>query len=329
MASYIQRRKFLATLLGGAAAWPLAARAQQPKIPKLGFLYPGPSTVATTRIDAFLGGLRAAGYRVPEEVEFISRFANGDPTRLAPMAIELVDQNVDVIAAVSTPVALAVRAATATIPIVAFDLETDPVATGMIASLARPGGNITGLFFDFPEFRTKLLELLKEVVPSLSKIAVIWDPNSGSAQLKSIEIAAEAIKVSLEKLEVRNAAEMKQAFDTAKRTDVDAAIILSSPFIGANAKLAAELTLSRRLPAVTLFSEFTRNGGLMSYGPNILDVYRHVGGIAAKLLQGSKPADLPVELTTNFELVVNLKTAKALGLTFPLPLLGRADQVIE
>ncbi|HVI12668.1 MAG TPA: ABC transporter substrate-binding protein [Pseudolabrys sp.] len=325
----MRRREFIRLISGAAAAWPLAARAQQPKIPKLGFLYPGPSTVATTRIDAFLGGLRAAGYRVPEEVEFISRFANGDPTRLAPMAIELVDQNVDVIAAVSTPVALAVRAATATIPIVAFDLETDPVATGMIASLARPGGNITGLFFDFPEFRTKLLELLKEVVPSLSKIAVIWDPNSGSAQLKSIEIAAEAIKVSLEKLEVRNAAEMKQAFDTAKRTDVDAAIILSSPFIGANAKLAAELTLSRRLPAVTLFSEFTRNGGLMSYGPNILDVYRHVGGIAAKVLQGSKPADLPVELTTNFELVVNLKTAKALGLTFPLPLLGRADQVIE
>ena len=325
----MRRREFIRLISGAAAAWPLAARAQQPKIPKLGFLYPGPSTVATTRIDAFLGGLRAGGYRVPEEVEFISRFANGDPTRLAPMAIELVDQNVDVIAAVSTPVALAVRAATATIPIVAFDLETDPVATGMIASLARPGGNITGLFFDFPEFRTKLLELLKEVVPSLSKIAVIWDPNSGSAQLKSIEIAAEAIKVSLEKLEVRNAAEMKQAFDTAKRTDVDAAIILSSPFIGANAKLAAELTLSRRLPAVTLFSEFTRNGGLMSYGPNILDVYRHVGGIAAKVLQGSKPADLPVELTTNFELVVNLKTAKALGLTFPLPLLGRADEVIE
>jgi len=324
----MRRRDFIKGITV-STMWPLAARAQQPKIPKLGFLYPGPSTVATTRIDAFLGGLRAAGYRVPEEVEFISRFANGDPTRLAPMAIELVDQNVDVIAAVSTPVALAVRAATATIPIVAFDLETDPVATGMIASLARPGGNITGLFFDFPEFRTKLLELLKEVVPSLSKIAVIWDPNSGSAQLKSIEIAAEAIKVSLEKLEVRNAAEMKQAFDTAKRTDVDAAIILSSPFIGANAKLAAELTLSRRLPAVTLFSEFTRNGGLMSYGPNILDVYRHVGGIAAKVLQGSKPADLPVELTTNFELVVNLKTAKALGLTFPLPLLGRADQMIE
>ena len=215
----MRRREFISLIGSTAAAWPLAARAQQPKIPKLGFLYPGPSTVATTRIDAFLGGLRTAGYRVPEQAEFIPRFADGDPTRLAPMAIELIGQNVDVIAAVSTAAALAVRAATAATPIVALDLETDPVATGLIASLARPGGNITGLFFDFPEFRTKLLELLKEVVPSLSKIAVIWDPNSGSAQLKSIEIAAEAIKVSLEKLEVRNAAEMKQAFDTAKRAE--------------------------------------------------------------------------------------------------------------
>jgi putative ABC transport system substrate-binding protein len=241
----------------------------------------------------------------------------------------LIGQNVDVITAVAAAAALAVRAATATTPIVTFDLETDPVATGMIASLARPGGNITGLFFDFPEFRTKLLELLKEVVPSLSKIAVIWDPNSGPAQLKSIEVAAAAIKLKLEKLEVRNAAEMNQAFDTAKRADVDAAIILSSPFIGANAKLAAELTLRHRLPAVTLFSEFSRNGGLMSYGPNILDIYRHVGGITAKVLRGSKPADLPVELTTNFELVVNLKTAKALGITMPTGLLNAADELIE
>jgi putative ABC transport system substrate-binding protein len=325
----MRRRDFITFVGGAAVAWPLPALAQQSKIPTVGFLYPGPSRVATTRIDAFLGGLRTAGYRVPEEVKFIARFADGDPTRLAPMATELIDQNVDVIVAVSTAAALAVRAATTTTPIVAFDLETDPVATGMIASLARPGGNITGLFFDFPEFRTKLLELLKEVVPSLSKIAVIWDPNSGPAQLKSIEVAAEAIKLKLEKLEVRNAAEMNQAFDTAKRAEVDAAIILSSPFVGANAKLAAELTLRHRLPAVTLFSEFTRNGGLMSYGPNILDIYRRVGGIAAKVLRGSKPADLPVELTTNFEFVVNLKTAKALGIIVPTGLLNAADEVIE
>lgn len=325
----MQRREFITFLGSSVAIWPLAARAQQRKVLKVGFLYPGPSTAATARIDAFLGGLRTAGYRVPEEVEFIPRIAESDPTRLSPMAIELINQNVDVIAAGGTGAALAVRAATATIPIVALDLETDPVATGMIASLARPGGNITGLFFDFPEFRTKLLGLLKEVVPSLSKIAVIWDPNSGPAQLRSIEAAAEVTKLKLEKLEVRNVAELDQAFDAAKRANVDAAIILSSPTIGANAKRAAELTLSHKLPAVMLISEFTRNGGLMSYGPNILDIYRHVGGIAAKILQGRKPADLPVELPTNFELVVNLKTAKVLGVIIPPALLTSADEVIE
>jgi putative ABC transport system substrate-binding protein len=170
---------------------------------------------------------------------------------------------------------------------------------------------------------------LKEALPSLSKIAVLWDPNSGPAQLKSVEAAAEAMKLKLQKLEVRNAAEMNQAFDAAKRADVDAVLILSSPFIGANAKLAADLTLRHGLPAVTLFSEFARNGGLMSYGPNILDIYRHVGGIAAKVLQGSKPADLPVELPTNFELIVNLKTAQAMGITIPTSILLRADEVIE
>jgi len=249
--------------------------------------------------------------------------------RLAPLAAELIGQNVDVVVGVSTAAALAVRDVAPATPIVAFDLETDPVATGMIASLAHPGGNITGFFFDFPGFRTKLLGLLKDVIPNLSKIAVIWDPNSGPAQLISVEPVAEAIKVDLVKLEVRNIAEMNQAFDAAKQANVDAAMILSSPFIGANAKLAAELTLKYRLPAVTLYSEFTRNGGLMSYGPNILDIYRHVGGIAAKVLQGSKPADLPVELTTAFELFVNLKTAKALGLTVPLSMQMTADEVIE
>jgi putative ABC transport system substrate-binding protein len=327
----MRRRDFITLLSGVAAAWPLdlAAHAQQPKIPKVGFLYPGPSTAATARIDAFLEGLRAAGYRMPEQVEFISRIADGDLTRLAPMAIELIDRNVDVIAAVSTAAANAVRAATTTTPIVALDLETDPVATGMIASLAHPGANLTGFFFDFPDFRTKLLELLKEAVPSLSKIAVLWDPNSGPAQLKSVEEAAQALKLKLEKLEVRNIAEMNQAFVAAKRADVDAIILLSSPFIGGNTKLAADLALKNALPAVTLFSEFARNGGLMSYGPDIFDIYRRVGGIAAKVLQGRKPADLPVELPTNFELVVNLKTARAIGVTIPTSILLRANEVIE
>jgi putative tryptophan/tyrosine transport system substrate-binding protein len=166
-----------------------------------------------------LEGLRAAGYSAPDQVELISRVADGDLTQLSPMAHELVDRNVDVLAAVATAAANIARAATTTIPIVAMDLETDPVATGMIASLARPGGNLTGVFFDFPYFRAKLLELLKEVVPNLSKVAVLWDPNSGPAQLKEFESAADAIKLTLVKLEVRNVAEMNQAFGAAKQAD--------------------------------------------------------------------------------------------------------------
>jgi len=324
----VQRREFIVLLAGAATIRPRAALAQPAStIQKIGFLYPGPSTPAAVRIEAFSEGLRAAGFRVPEQVEIISRFADGDPARLAPLARELIELKVGVIAAVSTAAANVVRSGTASIPIVALDLETDPVATGMIASLSHPGANLTGFFFDFPEFRTKLLELLKDVVPRLSKAAVIWDPNSGPAQLASVEAGAATMKVKLEKFEARNVTELNQAFDAAK--DADAVIILSSPFLGANTKLMAELASIRALPAVTLLSEFARNGGLMSYGPNILDIYRRVGGLAAKVLQGSKPADLPVQLPTKFELVVNLKTARALKLDMPATLLVRADEVIE
>jgi putative tryptophan/tyrosine transport system substrate-binding protein len=326
----MRRREFITLLGGTAAACPLSARAQPAAIvQKVGFLYPGPSTAGTVRIAAFSEGLRTTDYRVPEQVEIIPRFADDDPTRLASLAAELIDRNVDVIAAVSTAAANAVRIATTTIPIVGLDLETDPVATGMIASLARPGGNLTGFFFDFSEFRGKLLELLKEIIPGLSKIAVIWDPNSGPAQLRSVEAGAEAMKLKLEKLEARNATEMNHAFDDAKRADVDAVMILSSPFIGANTKLIADLTLRHALPAVTLFSEFARNGGLMSYGPNILDIYRRVGGIVGKVLKGRKPAELPVELPTKFELLINVKTARVLKLQIPANLLVRADELIE
>jgi putative ABC transport system substrate-binding protein len=325
----MRRREFMMLLGSVAAAWPLAARAQQSRIPKVGFLYPGPSSAAAPRIGAFLEGLRAAGYSIPDQVELISRVADGDLTKLSPMAHELVEKNADVLVAVATSAANVARAATTTIPIVAMDLETDPVATGMIASLAHPGGNLTGVFFDFPDFRAKLLQLLKEVVPNLSKVAVLWDPNVSPAQLKEFESAADALKLILVKLEVRNVAEMNQAFAAAKQADVDAVILLSSPFIGGNTKLAADLMLRYGLPAVSLFSEFAVNGGLMSYGPILLDIYRRLGGIAAKVLHGSNPADLPVERPTNFELVVNLKTAKAMGITMPTSILLRADLVIE
>jgi putative ABC transport system substrate-binding protein len=324
----LKRRRFI-SLLGTAAAWPLLAHAQQSRIPKVGFLYPGPATAAAPRIGAFLEGLRGAGYSSPDQLELIPRVADGDLKQLAPMVRELIDRKVDVLAAISTSAANIARDTTVTIPIVAMDLETDPVATGMVASLAHPGGNLTGVFFDFPFFRTKLLELLKEVLPNLSKVAVIWDPSVGPAQLKEFESTADALKLALVKLEVRNVADMNQAFAAAKQADVDAVILLSAPFIGGNTKLAADLMLKYRLPAVTLFSEFAVNGGLMSYGPILLDIYRRLGALAAKVLHGSNPANLPVELPTNFELVVNLKTAKSIGIAMPTSVLLRADLVIE
>jgi putative ABC transport system substrate-binding protein len=324
----VKRREFI-TLLSTAATWPLAARAQQPRIPKVGFLYPGPSTAAAPRIGAFLEGLRGAGYSSPDQLELIPRVADGDLTQLSPMARELIDRNIDVLVAIAASSANVARVATTTIPIVAMDLETDPVATGMVASLAHPGGNLTGVFFDFPFFRAKLLELLKEVLPNLSKVAVIWDPSVGPAQLKEFESAADALKLALLKLEVRNVTDMNDAFAAAKQANVDAVILLSAPFIGGNTKLAADLMLKYRLPAVTLFSEFAVNGGLMSYGPILLDIYRRLGALAAKVLHGSNPANLPVELPTNFELVVNLKTAKSIGITMPTSVLLRADLVIE
>jgi putative ABC transport system substrate-binding protein len=266
---------------------------------------------------------------VPEEVEVLSQIADGDPARLSPLAAELIARKVDAIAAISTGAVQVVRAATATIPIVAHDLETDPVATGLVASLARPGGNITGFFFDFPEFRTKWLQLLQEAVPQLSSMAALWDPATGPYQLKAIKEAAGLLKLNLRILEVRSPADLDGAVLAAAQSKVDALLILSSPVFGANSKRVADLTLGHRLPAVTLFPDFARAGGLMAYGPNLLDTYRQLGGMVAKVLRGTKPADLPVELPTKFELVINVKTAKALGLEVPTSILLRADEVIE
>jgi putative ABC transport system substrate-binding protein len=325
----IKRREFITLLGGAAAAWPLGARAQTANVQKVGFLYPGPLAAAKARIPPFLEGLRVAGFRVPEEVEIISQVADGDPARLSPLAAELIARKVDAIAAISTGAVQIVRAATAAIPIIAHDLETDPVATGLVASLARPGGNITGFFFDFPEFRTKWLQLLQEAVPRLSSVAALWDPATGPYQLKAIEEAAALLKLNLRILEVRGPADLDGAFLAAAQSKVDALLILSSPVFGANSKRVADLTLGHRLPAVTLFPDFARAGGLMAYGPNLLDTYRQLGGMVAKVLRGTKPADLPVELPTKFELVINVKTAKALGLEVPTSILLRADEVIE
>jgi putative tryptophan/tyrosine transport system substrate-binding protein len=325
----IGRREFI-TLLGGAAAWPLAARAQQSvQRAKIGVLYPGLASALPSRIAMLRDGLQAVGYREPDNVELVVRSTGGDPTRTIPLAMELVERKVDVILAASSPAVNAVRSATTTTPIVALDLESDPVGSGLISSLSRPGGQVTGIFFDFPDFSKKWLELLKEAIPKLSSIAVLWEPATGPVHIKAVEIAAKELKVKVETMDVPGISNLDDAIFAASSKGVDAILMLSSTVIGANQEYIAGLTLGLRLPAMTLFPDFARRGGLVAYGVNPVNLFRQSAPIVAKVLRGSKPGDVPAELPTKFELVVNLKTAKRLGIVFPTSILLRADEVIE
>ena len=284
---------------------------------------------AATRIAAFLEGLRGMGYVQGQHFTLESRMAEGKPERMPALAAELVRLPVDVMLAASPVAIQAARSATTAIPIVALDLETDPIASGLIASFARPGGNITGIFFDFPDFSGKWLELLKEAVPRLSRVAVFWDPATGPVQLKAAEAAAKALGLQLQTLEVRAATDFEQALRSATQGRAGGLLLLSSPVFGGNLKLVADLAVRNRLPAITLFPEFADAGGLMAYGSNLHDLFRQSGVLVAKVLRGAKPAELPAERPTRFELVVNLKTARALGLTLPPSVMVRATQVIE
>jgi putative tryptophan/tyrosine transport system substrate-binding protein len=329
----VRRREFI-TLLGTAAAspvaWSLAARAQHSaKVAQIGFLYPGTDASAPSRMNAILSGLQSAGFHEPDQVTLIPRVANGDVAKLASMATELVERKVDVIHAISPAAIRAARAATSTIPIVAGDLESDPVAAGFVSAIARPGGNITGVFLDFPEFGQKWLQALKEVVPQAASVAIFWDPTTGKIQLDAVKSAAAILNVRLEIFEVREPTDAEAAFAAAGKQGAGALLMLSSPFIGANTKLLASLTMTHRLPAITLFTDFARDGGLMAYGPNLLAFFCQQGVMDGKILQGAKPAQLPVEAPTRFEFVLNLKTAKQLALTIPPATLLRADEVIE
>jgi putative tryptophan/tyrosine transport system substrate-binding protein len=323
----MKRREFI-TLVGGVAvAWPLVAHAQQAgRVPRIGVVYPGPQAGATPRVQALLDGLRAAGY---SQVEVVLRVAEGDPSRIIPLVTEVSGSEVDVFFAIGPAVVRAARSATQTLPIVAIDLESDPVDAGWAAGLGHPGGNITGVFMAYPDFAAKWLGLLKDAVPQLSRVAVLWDPSTGLFQKNTIEAAARASKLALEIIEVRTPSDLDGAFNSAKRGGADSLVMLSSPLISANVRKEAELAILYNLPAITLFSDFPRAGGLIAYGPNLLGGFRDAGGMIAKVLQGTKPADLPIQRPSKFELVINLKTAKALGLTLPNTLVALADEVIE
>jgi putative tryptophan/tyrosine transport system substrate-binding protein len=274
MAPGLSRRELISTLGCAAVAWPLSARAQQTsRPPQIGVLYPGIAAALTGRLPSLREGLRAVGYREADTVEFVSRMSEGDPTRLPALAADLVERKVDVLVPISPSEVRAARAATTTIPIVANDLESDPVKSGFVASFAHPGGNITGLFSDFPDFGTTWVELLKEAIPSLSRAVVLWDPATGPMQLGAVEEAGRLLNIKLEVMEIRAVAELENVFKAASERRPDAIVILSSPIFGTNPKLIADLALTYHIPIATLFPEIARAGGLMAYGPDLLRTY--------------------------------------------------------
>jgi putative tryptophan/tyrosine transport system substrate-binding protein len=326
----MNKRDFIRLLGSAAAAWPLGARAQQAtQAPRVGLVYPGPKAVMDPRMEAIVTGLRASGYAAPTQVEIVARAAEDDPDQIGPLVKEVIGKNVNVIITAGPLVVHAARAATHTIPIIAIDLESDPVASGMAATLARPGGNITGVFLDFPDFTAKWMEMLVESNPKLSRAAVLWDPITGPVQMEAVEKAGGTLNVQLDITEVRRPSDFDAAFSMASQRGAGALVMLSSPLIADNVQMLAELTLRHRFPAITLFPDFARAGGLLAYGPNLLSLLRLSGVVAGKVLRGANPAELPIERPTKFETVLNMRTAHALGLSIPTSLLLRADEVIE
>ncbi len=324
------------TLALGLLAATRAADAQQAaKVPRVGLLLPGRALepVSLRNTEAFKQGLLERGYVDGQNIAIEHRWAEGRLDRLPGMAANLVRLKVDVIVAVTTPSALAAKQATKTIPIVATAIA-DPVGDGLVASLARPGGNITGFTFLGPELVPKRLELLKEAIPRASRVAALWHPGVYSEptmrdMLKEIETAARALGVQLQLVGARGPDDFDRAFSAMTTERANALIVFPSPMLYAERRRIMDLAAKHRLPTIYAWREPVEAGGLMSYGASIPDLYRRAATHVDKILKGAKPGDLPVEQPTKFELVVNLKTAKALGLTIPQSVLIRADQVIE
>jgi putative ABC transport system substrate-binding protein len=329
----MERRTFMAMLTGGIVVAPLAAEAQQAaKIARIGYLAAN-LTVSLHMNEAFRQGLRDLGYVEGRNVVIEYRDAEGKPERLPALAAELVGLKADVIVASDTPAALAAKQATRTLPIV-FIGAGDPVTSGLISSLPRPGGNVTGLSLLAPELRGKRLELVTQAVPGVTRVAVLWQPGglgerTGKDQLKEVEVAARALGVRLQVVEARGPADFDRAFSDMTRARAGALTVLGSAMFANERRRLVDLAAKHRLPGVYGFREYVDAGGLMAYGPNVADLFRRAATYVDKILKGTKPGDLPVEQPTKFELVINLKAAKALGLTIPPSLLGRADQVIE
>jgi len=325
----MKRREFI-TLLGGAVAtWPLAARAQQPgKLPTIGFL--GSSTPSTFGpwVAAFMERLRELGWAEGRTIAIEYRWAEGHSERFAEIAAELVRLKVDVIVTTGTSV-LAAKQATAVIPIV-FAVANDPVGTGVVASLARPGGNVTGLSLEAPDLAGKRVGLLREALPGLRRLAIMFNAGYSAAVLETDEIqaAARALGLDTARLEIRTAEDISPAFEALK-SRADALYPVGDALVNTNRIRIMTLALAARLPTVCGLREYAEAGGLMSYGPKFTDLFRRAAEFVDKILRGAKPGDIPVEQPTKFELIINLTTARALGIEMPPTLLARADELIE
>ncbi len=311
---------------------PLAGDAQErPKVPRVGYVFSFTQLEGSHLWESCRQGLRELGYVEGQNIILEPRWAEGRYERLPGLVRELVRLKVDVMVVAATPGNLAAKAATDTIPIVFVAVGGDPVRVGLVASLARPGGNFTGLSLLTPELSGKRLQLLTEVLHNVSRVAVLMNPGNHSNVifLEETQVAARVLGIQLQPLEVRNSDDLEQAFDAATRGRAGALLGFDDPVIHSYRTRIAALAAKRRLPAMYGTKEFAEAGGLMSYGPNRPDLYRRTATFVDKILKGAKPADLPVEQPTRFELIINLKTAKGLGLTIPPSVLVRADQVIQ
>ena len=309
-------------------AAPLAADAQRAaSVPRIGLLtiFSAP----TRNTEVFQQALHALGWVEGQTIAIEYRWAAGQLDRLRDQAAELVRLQVDVLVASSSPAVQVARQATQRIPIVALDSETDPVASGLAASLAQPGGNLTGVFLDQPGLGGKWLELLRETVPEVTRVAVLWDAAMDPAPLRATEVVARSLGVPLHILEVRGPHEFASAFEAMTRERASALLVFQSPMLFVHHPRIADLAVTSRLPTMALFREFAQAGGLLSYGPNIQEVFRRAAFFIDKILKGAKPGEVPIERPDKFELVINLKTAQALGITIPPTLLFLADEVIR
>jgi putative tryptophan/tyrosine transport system substrate-binding protein len=330
MASHIRRREFI-FILGGAAAWPLAARAQQPAMPVIGFLHSAsPVPLYAHLVTAFSQGLKEVGYVDGQNVAIEYRWAHGQYERLPALAAELIHRPVAVLAATSTPAALAAKAATTTVPTV-FTTAANPVELGLVASLNRPGGNVTGATQLNVEIGPKRLELVREVIPTATVVGLLVNPTNPAARILSrgLEAAARTLGLQLDVLHASTERDIDDAFATLVQRRASALVIVPDALLNSQSEQLGALTLRHALPTVFQYRPFVAAGGLMSYSGSNTDSYRWAGNYSGRILKGEKPADLPVQQSTKVELIINLRTARVLGLKMPPMLLARADEVIE